>query len=413
MHRRVHALRPIVSVFRLFIPALRSLITATLLLTFFLVSPAAVQAGEVTTVRIGVCLSMTGEFAQYGPLNYAGITLFADNWNRRSGENGLHLELVLRDDKSDPAVAAAIVDEFADMGDVPVIIGPITSANMLKMVPRARERKIPLVSPAATNPALGNYDDWAFRVQPGEDYQGQVLARFFRGGLAAETAAALVNTRYEYGIGLAGSFQYEFTKRNGAVLVIEDINWDFDAGVFDFSDIIDRMRAADPEVVLLSGFADEAIAFIQQASEKGWQPIFCGGDSWLNPQVLQEAGAGLDDSYYIGSADLYANNAEARRFIQLLDRSEDPDLQTFSVFGYDSMMVVARALRDGARTSEAIRDYLYDLRDFPMVSGTISCTRESGLEKTLYIYRISRVGDDFYSELVAVMEPERPAAPQK
>ncbi|MCD7896673.1 MAG: ABC transporter substrate-binding protein [Planctomycetaceae bacterium] len=395
---------------RFSVTAFRFLVLAAILAVSFPIrSAAAAETAGPATIRVGVCLSMTGEFAQYGPLNFAGIKLFADHWNRRAAENGVRIELVLRDDKSDPVAAAAIVDEFADMGDIPVIIGPVTSANMLKMVPRARERKIPLVSPAATNPALGNYDDWAFRVQPGEDYQGQVLARFFRGGLAAETAAALVNTRYEYGIGLAGSFQYEFTKRNGAVLVIEDINWDFEAGSFDFSDIIDRMRAADPEVVLLSGYADEAIAFIQQASEKGWQPVFCGGDSWLNPQVLQEAG----DSYYIGSADLYANNAEARRFVQLLDRSDDPNLQTFSIFGYDSMMVVARALQDGARTSAAIRDYLYNLRDFPMVSGTISCTRESGLEKTLYIYRISRVGDDFYSELVAVMEPEKTGAGER
>ncbi|MCC8164836.1 MAG: ABC transporter substrate-binding protein [Planctomycetes bacterium] len=407
MRCRVSALSSIALAFRSVL-TFRPVVPAIFFLVAVAIQPTATaRESGPETVRVGVCLSMTGEFGQYGPLNYAGIQLFADNWNRRAGPESFRLELILRDDKSDPVAAAAIVDEFADMGDVPVIIGPVTSASMLKMIPRARERRIPLVSPAATKPAIVNYDDWAFRVQPGEDYQGQVLARFFRGGLAAETAAALVNTRYEYGIGLAGSFQYEFEKRNGAVLVIEDINWDFESGEFNFSDIIDRMRAANPEVVLLSGFADEAIAFIQQASEKGWQPVFCGGDSWLNPQVLQEAG--LDDSYYIGSADLYANNAEARRFIQLLDRSDDPNLQTFSVFGYDAMMVVAWALRDGARTSAAIRDYLYALEDFPMVSGTISCSRESGLEKTLYIYRISRVGDDFYSELVAVMEPEKTA----
>ncbi|MCC8116269.1 MAG: ABC transporter substrate-binding protein, partial [Planctomycetes bacterium] len=94
--------------------AFRFLGLAAILAVYFPVrSAAAAETGGPATIRVGVCLSMTGEFAQYGPLNFAGIKLFADHWNRRAAENGVRIELVLRPDKSDPVHAAALVDEFS------------------------------------------------------------------------------------------------------------------------------------------------------------------------------------------------------------------------------------------------------------------------------------------------------------
>lgn len=115
---------------------------------------------EPETIRFGVCLSMTGEFRGYGPIHLAGITLLLNDFNSRSDEHGMRLEMLLRDDKSDPEEAARLVDELALEEKVPLIIGGTVSSVAIKMAERASANKVVLITSSATSPAFGYKRDW-------------------------------------------------------------------------------------------------------------------------------------------------------------------------------------------------------------------------------------------------------------
>lgn len=372
------------------------------------VSPFAVIAGEPERIPVGVSLSFTGEYGRYGELHLGGMKLFVDDFNSRASEHGMHIELVIRDDASDPATAARIVDELAAGEGVGVIIGAMTSDIGFAMIERTRDLGIVLISPSATNPGIGTPDDWAFRLLPGDDSQGQALAKFFAGQMEAHTAAVALNTSFVYGMETAEAFKKTFMKKGGKIVGEERYEWDYrNSDSFDFSDIIASLRRSNPDVVLLPGFVKEAVEFIRQAGMVDWSPYFCGGESWLNTATTYSAGRWLDDSYYVGGAEIfYSTSPEARRYIELMEAVPERNLKADNVNGYDAMMLLAEILRKGARKSAEIRAELHRLKDFPLVSGKLSFAREGGTGKTLYIYQIKKMTDGFYSEAVAEVHPD-------
>ena len=366
-------------------------------------SASTAKAAATAAFRVGVCLSLSGEFESYGRINLAGMRLFLDDYNARADTH--KMELLVRDDKSDPDEAARIVAEFAGDG-VPIVLGPVTSNIMLSMLQEAKKHGIVVLSPAATSRLIGKKGDWGFKVLPGDDYQGKALARFFRRHMGTERAAVIVNGHFEYGRLLHEAFRETYAAEGGTIVSEERYNWDLEAAKRpDFVPLLSRTLAKRPDVVLLPGYAKEAVEIIRQAERLPADVIFCGGDSWLNHHEIFQAGPRLADSYYIGGAEIYANTPSAKRFVELLDASDDPDLEPYSVNGYDVMMLVAEVIKSGALTPEAIRDTLYTMRSFPLAAGRLTYDEDFGTAKTLYIYHISQMNNDFYTEMVAEVEP--------
>lgn len=382
-------------------------VTLSALILFSIHPGVSVHAGQLETIPVGVCLSFTGDFAPYGKINLAGMRLFVDDFNSRAGEHGFKLDLIVMDDESVPARAAEIVDEFVDAHGVGVIAGGVTSDIMMAMIERAKEREVVLVSPAATSPKIGNRDDWAFKVLPSDDSQGRALAKFFASQMGCATAAVAVNDFFVYGNEIASTFKTTFEGLGGEILAEEHYVWDTSASErFDFTKIIDRLHKAAPEVTLLAGYPNEAVELIRQAEKLDWRTIFCGGDSWLNMEIIYKAGERLHDSYYVGGAEIYSSAPEAKRFVELMDQSTDKDLETYSVNGYDVMTLLTDAFKSGARTARQIRARLQGLRNFPLVAGKLSFDVDQNTGKTLYIYRIGQMTDGFYSEVVAEVQPD-------
>lgn len=377
-------------------------------LTLLLVCPVfGAGAVEPETVKVGVCLSFTGEFAPYGRINLAGMNLFIDDFNSRAAENGFRFELVVRDDASDPEKAAGIARELVQDHGVSVIVGAVTSNITFKLIEQAEELGVVVISPGASNPRIGVDDDWAFKVLPADDAQGVALAKFFANQMGCRTAAVVMNDFFVYGAETLVAFKEVFEREGGRI--VADERYVRDSGseeAYDFSEIVERLRRADPEVVLIASYVEDAIRLIDLTEETDWRPLFCGGDSWLNTQVIYAAGDVLDDSYYVGGADVYTSGTpEAKRFARLLDASSEPGIDVYSVNGFDVMALIAHAMMGGARSAWDIRANLRSLANFPLAAGKISFDARRGAVKTVYIYRIGKMNDGFFSEVVAEVEP--------
>jgi len=76
-------------------------------------SLAIAQTGPI---RIGVTNALSGPNAVFGEANIVGQRLVVDQYNRTGGVLGRQIELVVRDDRIQPAVGTAIVREFAGSG---------------------------------------------------------------------------------------------------------------------------------------------------------------------------------------------------------------------------------------------------------------------------------------------------------
>lgn len=377
------------------------------LVALLLAVPPAASAAEDTgapeTVRFGVCLSLTGDFAGYGGVDLAGVKLRLDDFNAEAERHGFSLEMVLRDDQSDPAVAAAIVDELADQG-IQAIIGPLETGIMQAMAERAEAREVVLVAPTVTGSGIGG-GGWAFKMLFTDEQQAEALARFARTHLGVRKAAAIVNTHFEYGRNLFAPFRAAFERLGGRVTAVREYSWNLEEKETpNFINILDEVKATLPDIVMLPGFSEDAIAIIRQSQLVTMKARFFGGDAWFSPDLTLAAGHNLENSFYTSSSDFSSDAPSLRRFLDIYDNSHDPDASLASVDGYDALSVLIEALKRG-RTGREIRDGLYALRDFPLAVGSITFDRDKGTLRTVFIHQVVKEGDDFAFVTAARIDP--------
>ena len=71
--------------------------------------------------------------------------------------------MLSRDDQQQAEVATKVTEELIDSGVV-ALIGPMTSAMAMAMLPVANQRQIVLISPTVATNQLNDLDDYFFRL---------------------------------------------------------------------------------------------------------------------------------------------------------------------------------------------------------------------------------------------------------
>lgn len=376
-----------------------------LVLALLSVIPSPARSGELETVRFGVCLSLTGQFAAFGPIYLTGIKLRMETVNSLAAKNGYRLEMVIRDDESDPEKAATAARELIGEGVVGIIGSDSTDLTMA-MIPVARQAGVALITPSATSPEIGRNGDGAFRVLYDDDFQGEALARQTLDNLNIRRAAIIVNERFSYCRSIAESFAKVFEEGGGRIVAVEKYDAELSGyDEFDFLPLLERVNKANPQVILLPNYADDVMPLVRQSLHLGMHAIFCGGDAWERSGILVEAGNNIIDSYYVGVVDEHARTPEMTRFLEMLDQSNEEHAELSSALGYDALTMLVAGLERGGRDRPGLVDGLYAISDLPLVTGVISIDRNGEIRKPAYIVRIVKRGGNFVREVVTEVRP--------
>jgi branched-chain amino acid transport system substrate-binding protein len=88
-----------------------------------------------------------------------------EEMNARGGLNGRRIEMVTRDDKQDEKQYGQAIAELVEE-NVVGIVGPMTSAMAMVMVPVINMHGIPTISPTVSTDLLADKDDYFFRIIP-------------------------------------------------------------------------------------------------------------------------------------------------------------------------------------------------------------------------------------------------------
>lgn len=362
--------------------------------------PGHAAEKDVETIRFGVCLALSGPFANYGATSLAGITLAVDDINSRAGEYGFRLEAVVHDNAGLPRLSARHIDEFADMG-IAAVIGPVKTEVMLPMLEAARRREVVVITPTGTGNAIGVGDDWGFRVLFSDDDQGRALARYATERLDARKAGALVNTYFAYSGELLAAFSAAYGEMGGRLTRVEDYEWDFEeATTPNYINALDNIKATLPDIIMLPAFSEDVTAVIPQSRLVNLAAPFFGGDAWFTRDLLVASGHNLENAFYAYSCDFDADRPQLRRFLDLYDSSHDPDASLASVDAFDAVTLLAEALKSG-RSGTEIRDALRRLRNFPLIGSDLTYDPERGTVRTVFVHRVEKGEDGFDFKTVA------------
>src|SRR5271154_1386297 len=115
-------------------------------------------------IKVGDFAALTGGSASFGQSSHKGTALAFDELNAAGGVLGKKFKLITEDDQSAAGQPATIVRKLISQDKVIAVLGEVRSSATIEAAPICQENKIPLISPAATNPKVTEVGDYISRV---------------------------------------------------------------------------------------------------------------------------------------------------------------------------------------------------------------------------------------------------------
>jgi len=349
-----------------------------LIVTNILFFPAII-ADE--TVKVGVILPITGSTATFGQENANGIKLALQKINTKYK---FKIETIVEDDKSESLEAINATRKLININKVSALVGEVTSSNTLAMAPIAQNAKIPLITPAATNVKVTQVGNFISRACFTDDFQGVVMAKFAVQSLKKKKGLIIIDNSSDYSKGLAKSFKEEFLKIGGELVTNEELT--YIQKDIDFQSILRKVKRANPEVIFLPGYYQEAGLIIKQARMLGIEAVFLGGDGWDSPKLFEIAGNAIKGNYLSSHFAPDDKDPIVKAFVEEYEKNFKAKPGAMAALGYDTISLLADAIsRAKSKSSEDINTAILETKDFVGITGSITIDEERNSKKSAVV----------------------------
>ena len=357
---------------------------------------ALIAAGSVIFAQdeivIGEYASLTGGSASFGQSSHKGTALAIDEINAAGGVLGKKLKLITEDDQSQAGQPATIVRKLISQDKAVAILGEVASSKSLEAAPICQQNKIPMISPASTNPKVTEVGDYIFRVCFIDPFQGTVMSKFAQ-SKGWKNVAVLTDVKQDYSVGLAEFFIKDF-KESGGQIVKEQ---KYSTGDKDFKPQLTSIKAAKPDAIFVPGYYAEVSLIAKQARLLGIKAPLLGGDGWVGDSLLKVAGNALDGSFFSCHFSSDDKSPVVQGFVEKFKakhNGETPD--DMAALGYDSAMILADAIkRAGSTEPEKLRDAIAATKEHQGITGKITLDEHRNANKPAVILTIGNGGFDF------------------
>ena len=361
------------------------LLPTTLAVLLFTLGTSVLLAAD--TIKIGEYASITGKEASLGQSSHQGTVLAVETINAAGGVLGRQLELITEDTQSKPGESGTAVRKLISRDKVVAIVGEVASSRSLEGAPVCQLAKVPMVSPASTNPKVTEIGNYIFRVCFIDPFQGPVMAKFALETLKAKRIAILSSASSAYSVGLAKYFK-EAILAGGATVVAEP---KYSEGDKDFKAQLTAIKALNPDAIFSPGYYNEGALIVKQARDLGITvPVF-GGDSWEAEALMELGGAAVEGAYLCSHYSPQDPSPRVQDFVAAYRKrwGEGYAPDSNASLGYDSVLVLADAIRRAGNTDRAaIRDALAATKDFAAVTGTITINEKRDASKSAVIITV-------------------------
>ena len=314
------------------------------------------------TLKVGVI-----QTSKYYTSYTKGAELARAELNAAGGILGMQVEFVHRDNQTPqdvfptPEATRQVATELVETEKVAAILGPIFSTNAVEIAPII---EIPTLG-AATDARVTKAGEFIFVVGVPNSLHGKAIAEFAVNELEAKTAATIHQDADVYSMGHLNAFNERF-KALGGEIAIADV---YQAGDTDFSAQLAKVKAAAPDVLMLSSFAPEVPLLIKQAKEMEITATIIGGDGWADPELFfttLEDNTPLDGSYFTtGLSDPSNAPPSTQTFIAAYTEMYGMAPDSVAASGYDGLKLLAIGIEEAASTDAvAVRDAIAAITDY-------------------------------------------------
>lgn len=311
-------------------------------------------AGAQDTIKIGELNSYKTQPAFLEPYKY-GMELAIEQINQAGGVNGKKLELVIRDDNSNPGDAVRAAQELLTRDRVDVLAGTFLSHIGLAITDFAKHKKqFFLASEPLTDKIVWSEGNrYTYRLRTSTYMQVAMLVP--EAVKMNKKRWAVVYPNYEYGQSAAATFKkllkeaqpdVEFVAEQAAPL-----------GKIDAGSVVQALADAKPDALFNVLFATDLAKFVRAGTQRNFiQDLSVVSLLTGEPEYLDPLGAETPVGWVVTGYPWYAiDTPEHKAFVKAYqDKFNDyPRLGT--IIGYNTIVSLAAGIaKAGSTDSEAL-----------------------------------------------------------
>jgi branched-chain amino acid transport system substrate-binding protein len=391
-----------------------------------ILAASAVHAETPKVIKLGAAVPLTGTESKSGGRLRDGYELAVEVANQQGGvELGnarVPVKLVLVDDKSDGAADERAVEELAGQG-VDVMLGTFGSSLVEKGSAVSERLQVPYLAATGASKALFQRGfKQLFGLQSPIEQLGNALMRWAeeeqqRGRLPSPARIAVIWEKTAHGKEYAEAikdFAGKTPRRRAAWQVVLDESFELNSK--DFKPALERLKAANADVVLIDAHLPDYIAMHGQYAKMGLcHKMISYGARGPEREARSQLKASAD---YVTSAvwwsDEMAHNTRTAEFVKKFNDKYNRSADWYEALGYEAVRAALEAIhRAGTTEKSAVRNALAQLKMESLLPGGFLAFPEQYGGQAQYLFVVQQNLPDgsapvIYPRIAAVKEGVAP-----
>ena len=291
--------------------------------------------------KIGAAEALTGNAAQYGTPIRKGLELALREINGSGGINGQKIELLVEDEQGKKEEAITVFKKLIFQDKVLMLFGPTLSNSAQASDPVAQSAKVVVFGTSNTADGITSIGNYVFRNSVTEADILPVTLRV----AAQKTGLKKVAVLYGNDDIFTKSGYDNFKKALRDLKIPVTTTETFAKGDVDFKPQLTKIKASNPDAIVLSALVAEGAPILVQARQAGITLPFIGGNGMNSPRIFELA-KDSSDNLWVGSPwSVESPAAENKRFISAYQKTYAAVPDQFAAQAYDAMYIVAQALK--------------------------------------------------------------------
>ncbi|MEY3046282.1 MAG: hypothetical protein RL242_3124 [Pseudomonadota bacterium] len=271
--------------------------------------------------------------------------------NAAGGVLGCDLEVVITDTEGLPEKATAMMEKLITQDGVVAVGGGYHSSVGVASKDVANARGIPVVFAETWNDTItGDKQKYIFRIAPLSSWASGVIWQFAAQAPGVKKVA-IVTENTDYGIPAAKECEVGLGTKG-----ISSVTFGVDIGTQDFAGIVERVKAENPDYIIVLLTGEAGYNFTQQAADAGTGPqdiMFHANQAGLESKAWWEnvpdgnmafmARIGVPETMYNETALKFAQDYKAK--------TGKSGVESYALEAYDSIGILAQAINEAGSTN--------------------------------------------------------------
>jgi branched-chain amino acid transport system substrate-binding protein len=281
------------------------------------------------------------------------------------------------------------------------VAGPLTSSAAEVTFPVANEMKIVSTSQASSKPGVAKLNrPWAFRNTIDEGVLGRTTVPYYKKAFNIKSVAIIFDSKDATAATVGSKIMPGLMKENDIEVLNATDPLSFNTGDLDVSAQVTKMKALNPDGVVVSADYSQAVTVIREMKRQGMIKPVVGSTQLISSAILKAA----PEIPIVAPATFYATmkgdkpEAFVNELQPLLRKTSglppeiEPSMYDANI--YEIVSIYIDAIKASGVTGKPedleadrtkIRDYMAKLTSFPGLGGPIGFNEDGDAVKAFYI----------------------------